>query len=1402
MEDTRYNKAQQVPTWQMRDYAINVAEKNGMPVDMFLGLFRGESSWNPTAANPKSSARGLGQFIDGTAQSYFDDPISPKGQDPNDPRYSPWRSIDAAARYLVDLKTKHGTWEKAVYHYGERTEAYVNNIRKASQDEVREYQAKQMGEKEPGIYEEKPFTWVDEIAQFGKYWSSNIEAGWKSSVASFYNTLANLPHLLNKLKEVGYVGYGTPPAFPMIEGAPNPPNILKELEVEIRGIGAEISKDAKRKGTIDLGGEIIKGMGAAPMSIAMLAAPVKYLGSVGGFGALEAFRTADQGLIPSIEAAVKGAMVGMGFEGLAPLVYHQRLIGLGLLGAVQSALDGGGSKEITASAMVMIALGTMAGRGDKTARQMLGDAFDQFKVRYNQTKEVATEIDKRNFELQKPVEEGQPKPELINKKELEKFVETKYPEEIDKPPLWQVANEMINEKQLETTLKKAPEVPVAAEPLAKPVVAPKEPIKMYGFPGIDTEAISKKIKEIFRKPVAPRVATTNGAKEVEDMFDKADAMSHEAKKTTWDKFASKLITMTWDVSGNVKRALWREGGKEFGAEGKRVEIAMVTALGSSSRAALRQTKIKSVYEGLDIDRMALLDRVIVAKGAVIAPTSRHPELISTQKIPVEKYQEFLRDVANSDPEIIKLAEKYFELMRKNLKEGYDEGLITKKVYDELSKYDYAMRLFEQYIDPQGRYGFGQRITASDPGFKAIKKGSEGLLETDARLLASRAISTMQSRIMDNRAGKAAWAFTEKNPDNTIFRIAKREKIDPNEVNFSWEDAPPEYDMTEAPKKVIYKYEKLKPGEEYVRVRFDGKEKRLIVSSKYAQEWIKRDPAIRSDVAEIAGWLSGAKILRATATGYNPAFAARNMPRDMAHYWMVTGEYSVNPAKAAKQFAEDYKAVWSDAVHLTGSWVDYVNEGGGMEWLTAQGRLKNKYSGQLEGVQEYAGWIGQFSEIVTRLAVRRRAILNGRTPEEATYIARTALDFGQGGSFIKALDVGVPYLNAGVQATRTLFKAFTESPGKTLAKAPAWASAVVIHKMATLGVLAAGLYVANNYWNKEAYDQVPEEVKNNSFIITTPISYIDKNGDKRFVYGTIAKDQTQRLATTIFEGMAAKMMGHKFNWDRVIMAAKDLSFYIPSENVPPILSAFVGYATNKDFWRNSDIWRGPNVSPKEEFTPYTHPLAVKFGQATGLSPARMTFFFESFIASSNLFSNIVGASLRKIMETLPEKERNRSMAEIITGIPGLNSLIKHTDPMAQYRKPIGEMVLESTTKSYKQRREYDVLLEDFYAGKTKEKYDRIVNFVNKQPEEDRTKLDRHFKEYAAYRTIPDSRWWMALKNANPEVRAKVFYQRYIESKSDEKKVLRQKAVELPGIVTDKFNAEIDKIIAAQRQGATQ
>ncbi|GAH78424.1 unnamed protein product, partial [marine sediment metagenome] len=88
----------------------------------------------------------------------------------------------------------------------------------------------------------------------------------------------------------------------------------------------------------------------------------------------------------------------------------------------------------------------------------------------------------------------------------------------------------------------------------------------------------------------------------------------------------------------------------------------------------------------------------------------------------------------------------------------------------------------------------------------------------------------------------------------------------------------------------------------------GQLREMIMPEGLAKEWVSQDPAISSQAANIIGWVSGARILRPMATGINPEFALTNLPRDIAHAWITTREYSPHLPIAAGQMAKDYVKV--------------------------------------------------------------------------------------------------------------------------------------------------------------------------------------------------------------------------------------------------------------------------------------------------------------------------------------------------------------------------------------------------------------------------------------------------------------------------------------------------------------
>ena len=87
-----------------REYAIQQAQRYGIPTDIFLRMIGVESSWNQGAVSPKG-ATGLGQLMPGTAAEL--------GVDPSDPL----QNIEGSARYLAQQYASFGSWPLALAAY-------------------------------------------------------------------------------------------------------------------------------------------------------------------------------------------------------------------------------------------------------------------------------------------------------------------------------------------------------------------------------------------------------------------------------------------------------------------------------------------------------------------------------------------------------------------------------------------------------------------------------------------------------------------------------------------------------------------------------------------------------------------------------------------------------------------------------------------------------------------------------------------------------------------------------------------------------------------------------------------------------------------------------------------------------------------------------------------------------------------------------------------------------------------------------------------------------------------------------------------------------------------------------------------------------------------------------------
>jgi len=862
------------------------------------------------------------------------------------------------------------------------------------------------------------------------------------------------------------------------------------------------------------------------------------------------------------------------------------------------------------------------------------------------------------------------------------------------------------------------------------------------------------------------------AMDVERMFNNADAELQSLRRLDLKKVREQIARATLDTSAGVKKQLLEEGGQE----GREAVIRRDLIKGMKSKTILMTEEAEpKVWGDLSKADEKLLDRVIQAKRTVAIdkhqqqlPEDVRKDIAHPEGLGGGEHQAFLDTLKATDPErYTKLSERadtYNGLMNDLLDMRTRAGLLTSESAEQMKAVGfYSPRLFIQHLDPERTYRFGgQTISIPDSGLKRLDEGSIRALENNSRLLYQHAVATTTHRIARNEANQALLNLAESNPENGVIRKAPK-------------------GLQEAPH-----------GEEIIHAMVDGKPQKMLMSSDMAKQWVESDPATNQAVTSLFGWLSGTKALKAMATGYNPEFALTNPMRDMVLIWLSTHEYSKHPQVFLKQIAEDLAATREDAWYRRGAYADAIREGLGMDFLTHQGWIHPDIKGALKEAQHVMGYVGETSEIWTRLALRRRALANGKPAHEATWIARNYLDFNQGGWAVKTLDnIGFPYVNASAQALRTIGRSVKENPSEML-----W-------KVSYIMAFSMGLAVANRLVNKENWESVQSRDRANNWVLTTPFSYTDEEGNLRHYSVKLAKDQAVRGFTAIADGLVALAFGDKVNYQQITQGISDSLSVIDASRLPPAISALLGYYSNKDFWLNKDISsQFGKVRPGQEFTERTHPLLREYGKLTdktplALSPDRLAYLMSRFFTYGNVYTDAVGGATRVFMESLGAEPQKRYQEDILKSIPGVRRFVAVSDPYQPYRAEIEGARMDDQTEHYQAERKLDQLSEKVYktkkeGGEIAQPESAVRDYIKAQPPGwQEGFVQRHIYHSFVY-GIPERRFWLSMQSMSPEARALVYWNRWSQEDTKGKTTLDKQLSSIPGLVSDRFVLKLQQL----------
>jgi hypothetical protein len=686
---------------------------------------------------------------------------------------------------------------------------------------------------------------------------------------------------------------------------------------------------------------------------------------------------------------------------------------------------------------------------------------------------------------------------------------------------------------------------------------------------------------------------------------------------------------------------------------------MSSNIGKKSEAALEQKK-------------AIQDKLSRAKKDVDASKRpKHPLGFKSedarrdldglkQSIGEEKYNDLVRR-----------SDLYFEEFRSTLKDLYDAGLVSEEMYNDLRTNNYQPRKFLEHVyDFENSEFLIRDFGLSQDQIKSIQEGSEKDLIMSSRFLLGSYLLSASKRIFANRANKAIAEGIGKEGANDWVR-SLNEKADPD-AGFT----------------KVYFFE-------------DGVQQQFQLRSDLKNELDNLSSLSNVDgkVGKFFSMMSGTPLIKLMATRANPLFAFKNFPRDLGHILFFTNIYDKHNLYYATYLVfRDFLKGLKSSIQDTQDFKDYMDLGGGMDFISIQGRDGNFISkSAVNKTVEKIGKLGEWSEVGFRIGVYKRfkddAIAefekkNGAKPEgedllqikeRAVAKSREVIDFSQGGEAVKAADKFVPYLNAAFQGFRVGATYVANNP-KT------FASKFV---QAQMGLLALS-FLNSLIGDEDELEDIPEHTRLMNFVIFLPSTRIDEDGKERRKYILIPKTQQAAPFFALMDVANRKILNDVFGKEYNI--SEDEYTYIVNgirkglpigddapikeiESLIPVINAATTYSSNYDSFRDRMITMDKDkVLPAFENIndPNVEQFYKVIGEVAGISPIRTKVATEKLITGPNS-SFIVGMSyglLDAIARQYPleggeyDIKTAESKAQNVAKQTGLNfskAFVRETDP---------------------------------------------------------------------------------------------------------------------------------------------
>lgn len=917
------------------------------------------------------------------------------------------------------------------------------------------------------------------------------------------------------------------------------------------------------------------------------------------------------------------------------------------------------------------------------------------------------------------------------------------------------------------------------------------------------------------------------AEEVVEAGDKRK--KEKLKSKSFKDYLRTLRERIFDRQARVKRIL--KGIKSKVAV-KAANMVVVRA-GARSYANARFKKAeKKIFSKLNKKEEKELDAFIYARRiiAIVEAKGRYKSFggysVNEARRDMAKWKREFGDKKFAD--MTRRADAYFDEYRTSLSRLKEAGVISSDLYDEISAIDYSPIKTIDYLiseaeDVEEISRMAEKNGITKNQIKRLTEENKKEIITDARWLLSTNISAVEDRISENRM---LASFDDAINSATAEELAViREYVLENKKIGTKKDGTPKY---------FYDKNKVPQGFKKINFFVDGKPVSMVMRESYADKLL--DVKKGSSLDKISKY-SGTSILRFFATGGNPLFIVGNTAVDFANILFLSDTYRsfklIGGIELGYDFVRNFLSKVSDTNRYQEVYMDFLEHGGGMEYLSSDGlrAIEDlKPLGKITGVAQKvlskyakaASYLGEVSEISFRMAVYEKELSNitnkfkkenGSDPTgqdledikfEAARIARETIDFSQGGSAVKEADKLLPYLNAAAQGFRKGVDYANSNPkgfAVNMLQYGVMASSIATFSLAMLMKRLKDDDEEDKI--SDVLNSVSEYEKANYHIIFTG----NKDDDGEYEYYRIKKFPFFGSIATAAEQMIYKSLieskGMKYEIDNRAMSTAfssglpisvdfnegldEAAMSLVARN--PAMSSLWAIGANYDTFTKEQIFREPRGKELKESAKGLMDDRIEqaykdLGVQFDMSPAKLKVAFEKVFTSPGTNPTITvfhSAYEGLFSDKNIEKEFNTTQRSFLDNSfrkikRSTNSKILQYNKSDQSQKAIEEFdtdIYLRETKTYNDVRN---------AIKSEEglKHEKLVEIIQNNFEDERTHIN-YYKKYARFskNTDVDRGTLDIIYEQNPAKQALLIKLKYGENLDEEEKKDLSKALNIAG-----------------------